>query len=164
MEVSSNTPPTGQFTPWNEGTVPIEWEGWMVPRTGLVACDEFFEELAEWQDTDTNYLQNSGIESSGFSWSRSQGMRKGKERLSSTPTAPPKKFHPWSSIVPDISSRNCMMVVMMIMIMIIIITWFYIGIGLSLLIKRWTSTDLIQCSSINRKSSTYDRRRGSLDP
>ena len=49
--------------------------------TGLETCDEFFEEMAGWQDTDTNYLQNSGTESSGFSLSGGQGMRKNKERL-----------------------------------------------------------------------------------
>jgi hypothetical protein len=31
------------------------------------ACYEFFEELAEWQDTNTNYWQKSGTEGSGFS-------------------------------------------------------------------------------------------------
>jgi len=39
----------------------------MGPTTGLDACDEFFEELAEWQDRNTNYWQNSGTEGSGFS-------------------------------------------------------------------------------------------------
>jgi hypothetical protein len=46
----------------------------MGPRTGLDACDEFFEVLAEWQDTNTNYWQNSGSEGSDFSCCGSQGM------------------------------------------------------------------------------------------
>jgi len=66
----------------------------MGPTTGLDACDEFFEELAEWQDRNTNYWQNSGTEGSGFSWSGNQGTRKGKERLSSAPPDPSKKFNP----------------------------------------------------------------------
>jgi hypothetical protein len=38
----------------------------MGTRTGLDACDEVFEVLAESQGTNTNYWQKSGTEGSGF--------------------------------------------------------------------------------------------------